>query len=83
MEIDQKTRDNLFAVIRAGMGLNVPALKLPEECAFLLKIARRQSIISIVYRGMKQMGVSQSVLKDYDQFRLRTEYQAVQHDDLR
>ena len=82
MEIDQKTRDSLFAVIRAGMGLPVPALKLSEEeCASLLWIARRQSIMSIVYRGLKQMGVSQSVLKDYDQFRLRTEYQSVQHDD--
>ena len=82
METGQKTRDNLFAVIRAGMGLDVPALKLSEEeCASLLRIARRQSIMSIVYRGLKQMGVSQSVLKDYDQFRLRTEYQSVQHDD--
>ncbi len=82
MEIDQKTRDNLFAVIRAGMGLDVPALKLSEEeCTSLLRIARRQSILSIAYRGLRQKGVSQSVLKDYDQFRLRTEYQSVQHDD--
>lgn len=60
-------RNKLLAVIRAGMDLEVLPVQLnDEECNTLFKIATRQSIVPILYRGLRKMITSERVIKQYE-----------------
>ncbi|MBP5416513.1 MAG: nucleotidyltransferase family protein [Clostridiales bacterium] len=82
MGLDQETREKLYAVIRAGMGVSNPSLELTdEEVSAFLKVAGKQSILPILYRGLKNMGVSEDSLAKYEYNRSKSEYRAIQHDN--
>lgn len=82
MGLDQETREKLFAVIRAGMGLPTTQIELTDdEVSALLKVGGKQSILPILYRGLKDMGVPEGSLEKYDYHRSRSEYRAIQHDN--
>ena len=47
--------DHIFSLIRAGLGLETPEVRLsPDEISELLRFGKRQNILSIIYWGLKQ-----------------------------
>lgn len=82
MDLNLETRHKLFSIIRAGMGLSEPVIELTsEETTDLLHLARRQSILPLFYRGALKMRIPVSSLKSWDQYRIKNEYQEIQHED--
>lgn len=72
----------IFDVLRAGMNMPSPILHISEEDGdYLIILAKQQALLSIFYRGLKQMTISPSTLKICDQYRIKQEYLALQHDD--
>lgn len=70
--MDARIHDCLFAVIRRGVKDDNAYLSLTEEdCRALLQIGRRQSISSILYRGLKGLDVPDDVRKGFDSARLQ------------
>ena len=82
MELDQKTRDMLFAVIRTGMDLPMSKIEFSDdECVAAIKLARKQSLLPIVLRGLKKMGAHEEVLKPFEQECTKNKYQSILQDD--
>ena len=80
--MEQSTRDKLFTVIRAGMGLPAAEITLsPDECLSILKLSNRQSILPIVLRGMDKLGIADPSQALFEQHRLKSDYRVIQHDD--
>ena len=64
-------RDKLFAVVRAGMDLGAVPLELSsDDCRELIQIGSKQSILPIVYRGLKKSGAPAEVVRECDKARL-------------
>lgn len=62
-----RIRDNLFAAIRCGMEQETTDIGLsPEDCSALLEMSMRQSILPIVYGGIKRMSVPTESLNRFD-----------------
>ena len=81
MGLNQRIREKLFAVIRAGMDIPVPDIELTdEEVTVLLNLAKRQSILPILYRGLNKLSASETLLGLYDKYKTKNEYHAIQHD---
>lgn len=79
--MNRETREKLFAVIRVGMDLPFSDIALTdEEVSELLKVAQKQSILPILYRGLKKLKITDTLLKLYDEPRTKGEYLAIQHD---
>lgn len=82
MIMNEMLHDKLFAVIRSGMGLEVPQIVLTqEECIEILKIGRRQSILPIILEGLKTNQIPSDYYKEYDSAWIKTLYQTVQQQD--
>ena len=82
MTMSSKTREKLFIVIRAGMDLPVTQVELSDdEYMVIMNLARRQSLIPIVYRGLKKMNAPETRLKTLDQECIKSKYRSIQHDD--
>lgn len=80
--ISKETRRKLFALIRAGLELPSQEISLTnDEYETMIKVCTQQSLLPIVYRGIKKVLVSDVSLDLCNQRRLRSEYQAIQHDD--
>ena len=58
--MDEKfLRNVLFPVIQAGLDKNVDGRSVSEEdCSLLMQIGLRQSILPVICRGLKRLGVS-------------------------
>ena len=68
MALSSELRKKLFAVIRAGIDLPSPHVELSDdESMAIMGFARIQSLIPIVYRGLKKMSVPEARLKVLDQ----------------
>ncbi|MBR0082430.1 MAG: nucleotidyltransferase family protein [Clostridia bacterium] len=76
-------RDKLICVIRRGMDLDgVEAVPLSDaDCDELIRIGMRQSIQPIIYRGLKTLDVSESVVHTADRERLKETRQYILQDD--
>ena len=80
--MEQSTRDKLFSVVRAGMGLPAAEITLSsDECLSILKLSNRQSILPIVLRGMDKLGIADPSQALFEQHRLKSDYRVIQHDD--
>lgn len=78
----QAVRDTLIAVLRYAMGEGIqPETPSAEDCSELLRIAHQQSILPIVYDGLKRLGASAKALAPYEKARLKNGYYAIQRDD--
>lgn len=77
----EAVRDALFSVIRFAMGEGTPP-KMPsaEICGALLQVASRQSILPIVYDGLKEIGAPAELLAPYEVARLKDGYDAIQRE---
>lgn len=77
----ENIRGKLFELIRSGMDLEVPNVLLSvEECKELFEFATRQSIQSIVFRGMKKAGIPEEIMRGYDRNRLKETFQVIQQE---
>ena len=78
-------RDNLFAVICAGMDQCSDQINLStEDCKELIQIGMQQSILPIIYRGMKKSNAPEDLVKECDRGRLQNIKQyMIQNDALR
>lgn len=57
------TRNKLFSVIRSGMELEMPETELTrEECLALIDVGGTQSILPIIYNGLKRMHAEDEIL---------------------
>ena len=75
-------RDALFSVIRAAMGEGTPPpAPDADTCAELLRVAARQSILPIVYDGLRRIGAPEHALSHYEKARLRDGYYTIQRED--
>lgn len=75
-------RDKLLALIRSGLDQQTPAVPLSEEeWNALLKIGARQSILPILYRGLKRMGGPEAAIRAFDLARLQNISLTVRMDD--
>lgn len=82
MKMNQKTRDKLFALIRSGMGIPVSRIELSDdERVDIFNLARRQSLIPIIYRGLKKMNASEVELKTLERECIKSKYRSIQHDN--
>lgn len=82
MALSSELRKKLFAVIRAGIDLPSPHVELSDdESMAIMGFARIQSLIPIVYRGLKKMSVPEARLKVLDQECVKCKYRSIQHDD--
>ena len=77
-------RNKLFYVIRAGLGQVLEPQTISEfECRELICIGARQSINSIIYRGLNNSGAPADVTKECDYERLNdTKRYILQNDAL-
>jgi len=84
-EMDEAVYDKLFAVIRAGLDQSIgPIMLSSSDCEKLMQIGLRQSILPIIYRGLKNSGVSEDVVQGCDQARLKdTKQYILQNDALK
>ena len=74
--------DILFSSIRCGMEKDIPNTELSmEECNSLLEISIDQSILPIVYRGLKQMTVPVQSLSQFDRAWIRNVFWHSQHQE--
>ena len=74
-------RDKLITVIRAGMDRETEPVSLSaEDCEELIKIGTRQSILPIIYRGLKKAGAPEEVIKACEKARNRNAYRYLQQD---
>ena len=61
----------LFAIIRVGMDHDIPFPSLSsDDCKTLLQIGAKQSILPIIYRGLKKAGAPAEVVRECDKARL-------------
>lgn len=74
--------DILFSVIRCGFGLEVSDVQLSEnEFAELIEIGKKQSILPIIYAGLKRKNLPIEWMKKADQARSKDMYRFIQHND--
>ena len=74
--------NRLFIAIRKGMDIEVPNLELSvEECNSMMQIGERQSIQPVIYRGFKQMNVSEDCLKQFDRSMLKNAYKYIKRNE--
>ena len=67
-----KTKDKLLSLIRCGMEQEFPDIELSiEECNSLLEISIGQSILPVVYRGLKRMNIPADCLNQFDRAWIR------------
>ena len=60
-------RDKLFSAIRSGLEQEISDLEISAiDCGELLEISVKQSIMPIVYRGLKRMGVPAEYLEQFN-----------------
>ncbi len=59
--------EKLIPVIRAGLDLEagLPALSA-EDCAELLSLGKRQSILPLLCRGLKKLDAPEDMLEEWD-----------------
>lgn len=70
--ITQETRNALFSVIRCGLGQKAPDYQLSStRCDELLAIGTRQSILPILYHGLREMNLPLEYQQKFDEARLR------------
>ena len=74
--------DKLFSVICAGLDLNaVPFVVSSDDCRELIHIGSKQSILPIIYRGLKKSGAPDEVVRECDKARLRDTKQVIIQND--
>ena len=72
----------LFPVIRAAFGTDIPsATPTAEECEELAAFGKKQSILPIIYAGLKKMDLPKNLLKTVDSARNKDLHQFVLHND--
>lgn len=72
----------LFPVIRAAFGLDVPSITpTAEECEELAAIGKKQSILPVIYAGLKKMDLPKDLLKTVDSARNKDLRSFVLHND--
>ena len=72
----------LFPVIRIAFGIDSPAsAPSAEECEELLAFGKKQSILPIIYAGLKKMDIPADLLKAIDRERNRDLRRFVLHND--
>ena len=82
MTMSSEIREKLFVVIRAGMDRPIPRIELSDdECMVITNFARKQSLIPIVYRGLKKLNAPETRLKTLDHECIKSKYRSIQHDD--
>ena len=75
-------RDKFFSIVRSGMGLETESPALThDECVFILKIAKRQSILSIVYQGLKNCQIPEEYYIEADVSRTKSVVQVIHQED--
>ena len=80
--MDSELRDKLFTVIRSGMGLDTPSIDLSRgDSDELMKLARKQSILPIVYQGLSNLKISNEWLDVYEKPRMKAVFQVIQQQD--
>ena len=73
--------DSLFKVIRSGMEIETPAFSLSEEdISSLLKTGLRQSILPVIYHGLKRMNIPAEMLKSFQLGISRDIYQYIRRE---
>ena len=84
-ETGEAVYGKLFAVIRAGLDQSTdPIMLSSSDCETLTQIGLRQSILPIIYRGLKKFGVSEGVVQGCDQVRFKdTKQYILQNDALK
>lgn len=72
----------LFPVIRTAFGIDSPAsVPTAEECEELVAFGKKQSILPIIYAGLKKMDIPADLLKAIDRERNRDLRRFVLHND--
>lgn len=72
----------LFPVIRAAFGMNFPSITpAAEECEELVAFGKKQSILPVIYAGLKRMDLPKDVLKTVDSARNKDLRSFVLHND--
>ncbi len=72
----------LFPIIRAGMGLTAPTIDITaEDLKELKKVGKRQSILPIIYEGLKKCGMSPELDTELERGRLEYIRKYVIRDD--
>ena len=75
-------RDKLFTVIRSGMDLETHNITLSDaECQELLEIGMSQSVVPVLYRGMKRLAVPDERIGKFRQARFGDIGQTVRTSD--
>ena len=70
-----RIHDVLFSAIRCGMDQEISNIELSmEECNSLLSISIGQSILPVVYRGLKRMDIPVDCLNQFDRAWIRNVY---------
>ena len=84
-ETGEAVYGKLFAVICAGLDQSTdPIMLSSSDCETLTQIGLRQSILPIIYRGLKNSGVSEGVVQGCNQARLKdTKQYILQNDALK
>lgn len=71
--------EKLFPLIRAGLDLEAEFPELSaEDCAELLSLGKRQSILPILYWGLKKLGAPEDMLEEWDRACVKDLYLFVQ-----
>ena len=72
----------LFPVIRAAFGMDIPSITpTAEECEELVAFGKKQSILPVIYAGLKKMNLPKDVLKTVDFARNKDLRKFVLHND--
>lgn len=72
----------LFPIIRAAFGIDSPALApTVEECEELVAFGKKQSILPVIYAGLKKMDIPADQLKAIDWERNKDLRKFVLHND--
>ena len=75
-------RDKVFSVIRSGMEAEDKTVPISaEECKELLFFGEKQSLLAVIYNGLKRMNAPGEVLQCFDKRRLQDFYNTVQRDE--
>lgn len=75
-------RDELFALVRLGMGLNTPLPDVTsEDCKEILQIAKRHSILPVVHQGLKISRAPDEFFKEADNALAKAVFQVLQQED--
>lgn len=72
----------LFSVIRAAFGMDIQSISpTAEECEELTAFGKKQSILPVIYAGLKKMDLSRDLLKSIDMQRNKDLCKFVLHND--